>query len=82
MKVQALSAEAKASAMVLAALPPMVTFMLYLSATDYISILFNTRTGDFVLLFCGVWMPMGVLVMRKMNQLQVLGAAAALLAGY
>ena len=66
MKVQALSAEAKASAMVLAALPPMVTFMLYLSATDYISILFNTRTGDFVLLFCGVWMPMGVLVMRKM----------------
>jgi tight adherence protein B len=66
MKVAALSAEAKASAMVLASLPPMVTFMLYMSATDYVAVLFNTRTGNFALLFCGVWMLMGVLMMRKM----------------
>jgi len=66
MKVKALSAEAKASAMVLASLPPVVTFMLYLSATDYISALFETRTGNFALLFCGLWMLMGVLMMRKM----------------
>lgn len=66
MKVRALSAEAKASAMVLASLPPIVTFMLYLSAPEYISILFKTRTGNFALLFCGLWMLMGVLVMRKM----------------
>jgi tight adherence protein B len=66
MKVKALSAEAKASAMVLASLPPMVMFMLYLSATDYISVLFDTRTGNFALLACGLWMLMGVLVMRKM----------------
>jgi tight adherence protein B len=66
MKVKALSAEAKASAMVLASLPPVVMFMLYLSATDYVSVLFDTRAGNFALLACGLWMLMGVLVMRKM----------------
>jgi tight adherence protein B len=66
MKVRALSAEAKASALVLASLPPIVMFMLYLSASDYISVLFKTRTGNFALLFCGLWMLMGVLVMRRM----------------
>jgi tight adherence protein B len=66
MKVKALSAEAKASAMVLASLPPVVTFLLYLSAPDYISTLFTTRVGNFALLFCGLWMLMGVLVMRRM----------------
>ena len=40
--------------MVLASLPPMVMFMLYLSATDYVSVLFDTRTGNFALLACGL----------------------------
>jgi tight adherence protein B len=66
MKVKALSAEAKASAFVLASLPPVVTFLLYLSAKDYIGALFSTRTGNFALLGCAVWMMMGVLVMRRM----------------
>ena len=43
MKVKALSAEAKASAWVLASLPPIVTFMVYSTAPEYISILFTTR---------------------------------------
>ena len=66
MKVKALSAEAKASAMVLASLPPIVMFMVYGTAPDYICLLFNTRTGNFALLFCGLWMLTGILVMRKM----------------
>lgn len=66
MKVKALSAEAKASAMVLASLPPTVMLLLYLSSPDYIQPLFATRTGNFALLACLVWMMMGVLVMRKM----------------
>lgn len=66
MKVKALSAEAKASAFVLASLPPIVTFLLYLSAPDYIGALFSTRTGNFALLGCGLMMLMGVLVMRRM----------------
>jgi tight adherence protein B len=66
MKVKALSAEAKASALVLASLPPAVMFMVYGAAPDYISPLFNTRTGNLLLVVGGCWMLMGVLVMRKM----------------
>jgi tight adherence protein B len=66
MKVKALSAEAKASAFVLASLPPIVMVMVYGSSPDYIEPLFNTRTGHFMLGFSALWMLMGVLVMRKM----------------
>jgi len=66
MKVKALSAEAKASAMVLASLPPGVMFMLYMTSREYIEPLFQTRMGNFALLACGLWMLMGILVMRKM----------------
>jgi tight adherence protein B len=66
MKVKALSAEAKASALVLASLPPGVVFMVYGASPDYIMPLFNTRTGNFMLIFGVCWMIIGVLVMRKM----------------
>ena len=66
MKVKALSAEAKASAMVLASLPPVVVLLLYISSRSYIMPLFETRMGNFALMACLVWMGLGVLVMRKM----------------
>jgi tight adherence protein B len=66
MKVKALSAEAKASAFVLASLPPGVMFMVYGASPDYIMPLFSTQTGNFMLLFSACWMLIGVLVMRKM----------------
>ena len=67
MKVAALSAEAKASAMVLASLPPAVMFMVYWRPHRlHHAVLFNTRTGNFALLFCGVLDADGRPVMRKM----------------
>jgi len=66
MKVKALSAEAKASALVLASLPPGVMLMVYGSSPGYIAPLFNTTMGNFALLASGFWMLMGVLTMRKM----------------
>jgi tight adherence protein B len=66
MKVKALSAEAKASAVVLASLPPVVMFMVYGASPDYIMPLFVTRAGNLMLLFSAAWMLIGVLVMRKM----------------
>jgi tight adherence protein B len=66
MKVKALSAEAKASALVLASLPPAVMFMVYGASPDYIMPLFSTRTGNFMVGFSILWMIIGVLVMRKM----------------
>jgi tight adherence protein B len=66
MKVKALSAEAKASALVLASLPPGVMTMVYLSSPGYITPLFTTTPGRFMVAIGAVWMMMGVLIMRKM----------------
>lgn len=66
MKVKALSAEAKASALVLASLPPGVMTMVYLSSPDYITPLFTTTPGRFMIAIGAVWMMTGVLIMRKM----------------
>ena len=65
-KVKALSAEAKASAMVLASLPPAVMFMVYLSSPDYLVPLFTTTPGKFMLCFGAFWMGTGIMIMRKM----------------
>jgi len=66
MKVKALSAEAKASAGVLACLPPGVMIMTYLASPAYIDPLFTTKTGNFFIALGLIWMGSGVLVMRKM----------------
>jgi tight adherence protein B len=65
-KVKALSAEAKASALVLGSLPFIVMSMVYLSTPKYISFLFNTMVGHFMLAGAACWMMCGILVMRKM----------------
>jgi tight adherence protein B len=65
-KVGALSAEAKASAGVLGALPFIVMSMVYVSAPAYITLLFTTKTGQFMLMAAAFWMSMGIMVMRKM----------------
>lgn len=66
MKVKALSAEAKASALVLASLPPGVMFMVFLTSPDYIMPLFTTLPGNFMLAGGAMWMSFGILIMRKM----------------
>lgn len=66
MKVSALSAEAKASAMVLGSLPFIVMTMVYITTPAYIMLLFTTKVGQFMLMAAAFWMTMGILVMRKM----------------
>jgi tight adherence protein B len=66
MKVKALSAEAKASAMILASLPPGVMLMVNAASPDYIAPLFATRTGHMFIAASAIWMSIGILVMRKM----------------
>jgi tight adherence protein B len=66
LKVKALSAEAKASALVLGCLPPGVMSMVYMSSPDYIMPLFTTKPGNFMLLAGAVWMSIGIFIMRKM----------------
>ena len=70
-KVKALSSEAKASAMIIGALPVVVATGMYFINREYIEVLFIDPTGKF-LLGCAVgWMGVGVLVMRQMINFKV-----------
>jgi tight adherence protein B len=66
MKVSALSAEAKASAGVLASLPIVVMILVYVTTPKYIAMLWTTKSGQFMMMIAGFWMMCGLLVMRKM----------------
>ena len=70
-KVQALSMEAKASAVIIGALPFVVAFLVYLTSPNYIMPLFTTNVGNLILGCSGVWMMIGILVMRKMMNFEV-----------
>lgn len=65
-KVRAFSQEAKSSAAIIGALPILVMGAVYLSKPAYISVLFEERSGNMMLVGSAIWMLMGVLVMRKM----------------
>jgi tight adherence protein B len=65
-KVNALSAEAKASAMIIGSLPVCVGGLVYITRPDYISILFTDPRGHVVLLGCAVMMSAGIFIMNKM----------------
>lgn len=65
-KVKAMSAEAKASGGIIGSLPVIVCTLVYLTSPSYIGILFETFTGNVVLAASGLWMLIGVLVMKKM----------------
>lgn len=70
-KVAAMSMEAKASAAIIAALPPIVTILVYFSSPSYIMLLFTTDTGFMILGVSAVWMAIGVFVMRQMINFEV-----------
>lgn len=70
-KVRALSAEAIASAGIIGALPNLVAFGMYFANREYIMILFENKTGNFLLGFAVIWMLIGVIVMRQMINFKV-----------
>jgi tight adherence protein B len=65
-KVQALSMEAKASAVIIGALPFIVATLVYLTSPQYIMILFTDPRGHLILAGAGIWMSIGIFVMRNM----------------
>ncbi|WP_293800922.1 type II secretion system F family protein [uncultured Bosea sp.] len=65
-KIQAVSMEAKASAAIIGSLPPAVAVLVWLTTPRYIEILWISQTGKFALVAAGIWMLIGVLIMRKM----------------
>jgi tight adherence protein B len=65
-KIQAMSMEAKASAGIIGALPPLVMLLVYLSSPDYISLLWTHPMGQLMLVGSAIWMSLGIFVMKRM----------------
>ncbi|MGR4862702.1 type II secretion system F family protein [Caulobacter sp. LARHSG274] len=65
-KIKALSAEAVASAFIIGSLPPGVVALISVTAPKYMAPLFTDPRGHVMLVVAGIWMSMGIFVMRKM----------------
>jgi len=65
-KIKAMAMEAKASAVIIGAVPFVVTGLLYASSPKYISLLWSTEHGRIIAAIAIFWMSIGVVMMRKM----------------
>src|ERR1700704_2431603 len=65
-KIQAMSMEAKASAMIIGCLPLAVMMLVYITSPRYIELLWTDSFGRMMLAASAFWMLMGIMVMRKM----------------
>ncbi len=65
-KIKALSSEAKASAMIIGALPIIVIILVYFTTPAYIMTLFTTEIGNLILLIAAGLMGIGIYIMRQM----------------
>ena len=65
-KIQAMSMEAKASAIIIGSLPICVGGLVYLTSPEYIETLWLTDMGRVMIACCVVWMSVGIFVMKKM----------------
>lgn len=65
-KIQAVSTEAKASAAIIGSLPPIVGVLVWLTTPKYIEILWISQAGQVAMVASGLWMLIGILIMRKM----------------
>lgn len=70
-KVSALSMEAKASAVIIGALPFIVATLVYLTSPEYMIVLFTDPRGHMIMVASAVWMTIGILVMRNMINFEV-----------
>ncbi len=70
-KIDAMSSEAKASAMIIGSLPFVVAGLLFLISRDYIMLMFTSQLGNLLLMGACTWMSIGILVMRAMINFKV-----------
>lgn len=70
-KIQALSSEAKASAMIIGALPFLVGFGMFFLNPEYAMLLLTHPTGKFWMTASAVWMGIGIFIMKAMINFKI-----------
>ncbi len=70
-EIKALSMEAKASSVIIGAMPFIIITMVYLSSPEYIKPLFGTLAGQIGLCIAATWMTIGITLISKMSNIKV-----------
>lgn len=70
-KIRSVSQEAKSSAAIIGSLPFIVCGLMAFFNPTYLAPLFHTSTGHILLIGSGIWMSIGVLIMRKMINFEI-----------
>lgn len=70
-KIRSVSQEAKSSAMIIGSLPFCIMGALAVLNPDYLKPLLDTNIGHIIMICSGVWMLTGVLVMKKMINIDI-----------
>jgi tight adherence protein B len=70
-KIKAMSGEAVASSLIIGSLPPGVVILIEITTPTYLTVLFNTPVGNLILLGAGIWMAIGVFIMKKMVSFRI-----------
>lgn len=70
-KIRSVSQEAKSSAAIIGSLPFIVCGLMAFFNPNYLAPLFHTSTGHYLLMGSGIWMTLGVLIMRKMINFEI-----------
>lgn len=70
-KVKALTAESRLSAIILGGLPFFVTFIIMMMRPEYLTPLVSDPIGHWMLGFCFISFTFGVLVMRRISQIEL-----------
>jgi tight adherence protein B len=70
-KITSVSQEAKSSAAIIGSLPFIIMGMLTIMNPNYLNPMFNTSMGNMLLVGSGIWMTLGILVMRKMINFEI-----------
>jgi len=70
-KIKALSGEAVASAFIIGSLPPGVVTLISMTSPDYMMPMFTDPRGKLMLMVGGVWMSLGIFVMRRMINFKI-----------
>jgi tight adherence protein B len=70
-KVRSVSQEAKSSAAIIGSLPFLLIGAISLVNPDYMTPMWTTNMGHMLLIGSGIWMSIGVLVMRQMINFQI-----------
>lgn len=65
-KIKAVSQEAKSSAAIIGSLPFGMMAIMSFTSPEYVELLWTDETGHMLMMGSGVWMFLGILVMRKM----------------